>query len=255
MSTALQLLAQYYEAVIESDRIYHEHISSNLTTGADVNDEAQQDSILMKETISLQRQVTQLIAECNLLKQENEKHKQLHKTQIALMESKLENAKKRATKPKSTSPKDGPINTHKVQLLSPISKDKLQGKEIVDSQGVSKIAGALEMAAKQNEGLRHAINKNMPTLFDDDTNDFAENSHEHSNGNSFSHTVREKGKLNKVVLPRDNLPHSSSDTEEPKHSHDRASINEAEGFPKAKQKKRRLIKKRVQTVETDSENP
>ncbi|SCV05664.1 LANO_0H12464g1_1 [Lachancea nothofagi CBS 11611] len=250
MSTVLQLLTNYYEAVIESDRIYHENVNGGRLK-FDSGDVVQKDSMLVKETISLRRQIAQLATECNLLKQENEKHKQLHKTQLALLESKLENARKLAPKPKCTTPDNGEEHRKEVHLLSPINK---KSHEMVLEHGrVSKLSGATKMSpASQNEGLRNAISKNKPTLFDDDTNEFAENSHEAS----FLTSIKDKNKLANIVLPKESIA-SSSDAEDDNNVNDdneRHDANKNRETSRATQKKRRLIKKRIQRADTDSES-
>ncbi|SCU88795.1 LAFA_0E14598g1_1 [Lachancea sp. 'fantastica'] len=253
MSTTLQLLANYYEAVLESERIYYEHTSSSHSPsekyGNHKVETENRDSMLVKETISLQRQIAQSIHECNILKQENERQKQIHKTQIALLESKLENARKNSAKSKEAAPTETTSeNANKVHLLSPLGKEKQQSRTAPEPHNVGK---ALTRAVKNipadaNGGLRQAISKNKGSLFDDDTNDIAENSHEAS----FLTSVKDKFKLADIVLPKENhLPASSSDSE------DKSSAKNVpqDALPSPK-RKRRLIKKRIQSVDTDSEN-
>ncbi|SCV03620.1 LAME_0H11892g1_1 [Lachancea meyersii CBS 8951] len=248
MSTALQLLANYYEAVIESERIYYKYTKGgqpSVKTPGEINDADNRDSMLVKETISLQRQITQSINECNLLKQENERQKQIHKTQIALLESKLENARKSSAKSKEL-PVEKIKRSNKVHLLSPIGKTHPEGNA-PEPRNLSKaMTGALKSSSvDQNGGLRHAINKNKATLFDEDTNEFAENSHDAS----FLSSIKEKDKLADIVLPKEDLTASSSDADD--KSNGKANHLENQQIT---QKKRRLIKKRIQRVDTDSEN-
>ncbi|CUS23455.1 LAQU0S10e00760g1_1 [Lachancea quebecensis] len=239
MSTLLQLLVNYYESVIECERVYYEHVGCSKGQ----QESTQRDSLLVKETISLQRQIAQLTAESNQQKRENERLKQVHKTQLALLESKLENARKH---PKPKTP-DGATRRDKdpksVHLLSPISKKKSEVGE--SSNGIAGAHGT--PSAGQSNGLRQAIYKNKPTLFDEDASEAAENSNEIS----FLTSIKGKDKLANIVLPKDTLD-SSSDLEE--ESNDDANAAKKSPEPEQKQKKRRLTKKRIQRVDSDGEN-
>lgn len=243
MSTLLQLLANYYESVIECERIYYENVKCDRNH----TDLAQRDSLLVKETMSLQRQITQLSSECNMQKRENERIKQLHKTQIALLESKLDNARNNVTKPRTperATHSNRETDTKTVHLLSPISKKTQKIKAGGKDLGAASAADL--SSAGQNNGLRNAIYKNKPTLFDEDSRDLAENSHEVS----FVTSIKDRDKLASIVLPKDSME-SSSDLDD-----DEINKKDVEKSPKVeqKQKKRRLIKKRIQRVDTDSEH-
>ncbi|CEP64257.1 Lrs4p LALA0_S10e06062g [Lachancea lanzarotensis] len=249
MSTSLQLLANYYEAVLESERIYNEHSHDDHPLTKRSVDPENRDSMLVKETISLQRQVAQSIHECNVLKQENERQRQIHKTQIALLESKLDNARKNSAKSKEGALAET-VNggSDKVHLLSPLGKDKQQAKNPPEPRNIGKaLARAVKNApADLNGGLRQAISKNRGTLFDEDTNEMAENSQE----TSFLTSVKDKFKLADIVLPKDNhLSASSGDSDDKVGANPVPQKNQ-----QSPQRKRRLIKKRIQNVDTDSEN-
>ncbi|AAS53009.2 AER329Cp [Eremothecium gossypii ATCC 10895] len=96
MSTALQLLADYYESVIRCEEIYIEFISG---LGPNKTKSGQQSgSVATEETISLKKQIEQLVSDSVKQRQEIEKLRELNKTQRAVLESKLETAKKQVAR-------------------------------------------------------------------------------------------------------------------------------------------------------------
>ncbi|CCD26300.1 uncharacterized protein NDAI_0H01260 [Naumovozyma dairenensis CBS 421] len=119
MSTLLQLMANYYKAVIANEKIYydyliqeHEHdknqseqsISAPLssssfappTTGTITT--ASTTPRMIDETLLLQKQLTTLTAQLQELTKENDHLKELQKSTKSLMETKLNSYKKRLSK-------------------------------------------------------------------------------------------------------------------------------------------------------------
>lgn len=236
MSTLLQLLANYYESVIESERIYYN--STGGETGQQ-NKGINSDSILAKETINLQRQITQLTTDLSLLKRQNDRLKELHKTQKAVLESKLDNAKKTISRLRHVStpePENVEPDKRKFHLLSPIQRcngdgRKLEGANLEHSP-----------ASKQVTRLRHVISNGKQTLFDDDSEDVSNK----TDDIIFVNSLKSKAMLANVVIPNDALSDSDNDQTTSRGTQDNSSAQKA--------KKRKLIRKRIQTAESESES-
>ncbi|SCW02793.1 LAFE_0F14400g1_1 [Lachancea fermentati] len=233
MATIAQLLSIYYESVIECERLYYRHLEAQ--KGHANNDSSE--SLLAKETINLQRQVAQLTADLNIQKRETERIKELHKTQRALFESKLENAKKTISKLKRSGAeieddKDACAENQqaKFHLLSPINRQTSFGN------GNDAVAGT--PSGKQHRGLRHAITNGNPTLFDEDTTDLADKTEEAA----FIESLKSRDKLAEIVLPTSRLSSSGDD------------IQSDKAVTQKPQKKRRLIRKRIERTEMDMES-
>lgn len=144
MATPLQLVSEYYQSVIKSERLLNANVKHNID---------QSDLSLTRENISLRNQVQQLTIDLNLKKQELENSKQLHKTQKALLESKLEHAKNSIKK--LSGEEDTKQDRVKFHLLSPIQHEKAQKYESHPSR------------------LKQVIDQGQATLFDDETDDTA----------------------------------------------------------------------------------
>lgn len=176
MSSALQLVSEYYQSVIKCDRIYFEALDEPQTSS---------ELLLSRENISLRNQVQQLTMEVTLKKEELESAKQIHKTQRALLESKLDNAKstirKLSGRDDSTEPESEKVKFH---LLSPLQS----GKSDVTERRVSK--------------LRHVIDQGKATLFDDETDDTANRTDDVLFVNSLrtNNDIRFQAKAEKVDL-------------------------------------------------------
>ncbi|AGO14126.1 AaceriAER329Cp [[Ashbya] aceris (nom. inval.)] len=172
MSTALQLLADYYESVIRCEEIYIEFISG---LGHNKAESGQQlDVVATEETISLKKQVEQLVSESVKQRQEIEKLREVNKTQRAVLESKLEAARKQVARARSSKnaarmqPEDssGDRVVRKedgagFHLLSPLRRS---GKP--DERRVS--AGAADARAA---GLRRVLDEGNDTIFDGEAED------------------------------------------------------------------------------------
>lgn len=147
MGTPLQLVAEYYQSVIKCEKIFRTNAKQNDLSGL----------MLTRENISLRNQVQQLTLDLQLKKEELDNAKKLHKTQKALLESKLENAKAAVKKQTTQSSESGSeeIERVKFHLLSPIQNERSKSFE------------------KQPSRLRQVIDRNQATLFDDETDDTA----------------------------------------------------------------------------------
>ncbi|SCV01412.1 LAMI_0G11320g1_1 [Lachancea mirantina] len=248
MTTVLQLLAKYYDSVIKSEQIYSDYIRTT-ESGSSVKDA---DSMFIKETISLKHQLAQLITDLNQEKRENERLRELHKTQIAFLESKLDSAKRNISKLKDQNPDtNGDDNNdknskalkrtsgksnetsalaNKFHLLSPINRGSTRSEAMDETDPLPK---------KAPSGLRQAIYNRHQTLFDDDTNDGADKTDEFS----FMNSIKHRGKLAELQIPDGKLPSSSGNDE-----------TELPGPEPEVQKKRKLIRKRIHRDEDTADN-
>ena len=107
MSSVLQLLVDYYKAVLESDRIYNEAIRTD-----PINEEPKEISgniapKIANETLLLQRQLTDLTSQLQDLKRKNEALQEQQKSYKALNESKIAKFKRtiESLKKKNVPPK------------------------------------------------------------------------------------------------------------------------------------------------------
>lgn len=256
MSTLLQLLANYYKSVVESEHIYYDSVnlytspSKGSSTGS-----SEASSRVVEEMLLLQRQVSQLTADIQMVHRENDRLKDVQKTQRALMESKLNNSKKIIEKLKKEKDRDPnnlksssntppPVQLKKREqlnfhLLSPLNARKLEGAAKQDA------IGDIPSSAKRSTRLRQVLNSGHQTLFDDD--ETTENlSGERTDDVVFINSLKYRDKLAKIILPSEGL----SDNEASQEGTSTATtLNRDQGG----QKKRKLARKRIQTVHTDNE--
>lgn len=144
MGTPLQLVAEYYQSVLKCERIFNNNVRQN-----DLSD-----LVLARENISLRNKVQQLSLDLQLKQEELDSAKKLHKTQKALLESKLENTKSNL---KKLSSEAGSEETERVKfhLLSPIQNERTKSFE------------------REPSRLRQVLDRGHMTLFDDETDDTA----------------------------------------------------------------------------------
>lgn len=256
MSTLLQLLANYYRNVLESERIYRENVQlyaspsqDSASTGSDTS------SRVVQEMFLLQRQVSLLTAEIQSLSRENDRLKSLQATHKALMESKLNNSKKLIDKLKkeqldnqkipnkqSRSTPPPPDQSRKTKasfhLLSPLNARKLNGAKFDNTHNTN----------PKTAGLRQVLNGDHRTLFDGDHT--LENlSADRTDDILFMNSIKHKDKLAKVVLPTGAL----SDDEDHHGNKDSKLPKLPVASSKSVTKKRKLARKRIQTVNSDNE--
>ncbi|KAG0671608.1 hypothetical protein C6P45_000099 [Maudiozyma exigua] len=99
MSSVLQLLVDYYKAVLESNRIYNESQQTYITENNKKDDDTRANSgniapKIANETLLLQRQLTDLTSQLQDLKRKNESLQEQQKSYKALSESKIVKFKK-----------------------------------------------------------------------------------------------------------------------------------------------------------------
>ncbi|CDO92070.1 unnamed protein product [Kluyveromyces dobzhanskii CBS 2104] len=147
MGTPLQLVAEYYQSVLKCEKIFNTNAKQNNLS----------DLMLTRENISLRNQLQQLSLDLQVKEKEIENAKRLHKTQKALLETKLASAKAALRKktPQSSESGSDEIERVKFHLLSPIQNERSRSFE------------------KQPSRLRQVIDRNQATLFDDETDDTA----------------------------------------------------------------------------------
>lgn len=258
MSTLLQLLANYYKSVVESEHIYYDNVnlyashSKGSSTGS-----SEPSSRVVEEMLLLQRQVSQLTADIQMIHRENDRLKDVQKTQRALMESKLNNSKKIIEKlkkekdrhpntVKSSSNTPPPIQLKKREqlnfhLLSPLNARKLEGAANQDD------ISDIPTSQKRSTRLRQVLTSGHQTLFDDD--ETTENlSVERTDDVVFINSLKYRDKLAKIILPSEGL----SDNEESQERTSTVTIQDRD-HKQGGQKKRKLARKRIQTVHTDNE--
>lgn len=257
MSTPLQLLANYYRNVQESERIYHENVQLYASPSGDsASASTESSSRVVEEMFLLQRQVSHLTAEIQSLSRENDKLKGLQATHKALMESKLNNSKKiidklrkdqqdnksapskdlRGTPPPTELPKKGQAPFH---LLSPLNMRKIDGAAKHDH-----ISGA----SSKPIGLRQVLTGSHQTLFDGDQT-FENVSADRTDDVLFVNSIKHKDELAKVVLPSEALSEDDDSQVQAKRALPKRTVPSGRGVTK----KRKLIRKRIQTVNSDNE--
>lgn len=237
MSTLLQLLANYYNSVLESERIYHENVACSSSVPCP-SLQREPSPKVEQEMLLLQRQVHQLTSEVQVLHRENDTLKELQKTQRALMESKVNNSKKTIEKLRkqlnepdrkesnNATPPPTQLKKRKLHLLSPLTGRKLEGV------GVSQIS----KNSNGSMGLRRALSSGQHTLFDD--HDIGNQTLDHIADINFIDSIKNREKLLQIELPTNAL----SDNEE------------AQRKPSTKiGKKRRLARKPIQKLNNDSD--
>lgn len=234
----LQLLVNYYESVVTSERIYLQHMNSGslnrpVGNGSGSSGSSNGNGSSEREMLLLQRQVHQLTSELQRQSHENDTLKELQKAQRALMESKLNNCKKTIERLKKQhhgrgvngdaieESGQGELKKREQHLLSPLVGRKLEG--------VSK-----------TKGLRRALTSGQQTLFDDDNDDDdRDGTADRINDVNFVGSIKRAGgkssKLAQAVITSDGI-----------------SDEEGEEKP-SNNKKRKLARKRIQNVSTDSE--
>lgn len=236
MSTLLQLLANYYESVVTSERIYYQSVNRGRFNGQGLSSSNSGGSNSSggseREMLLLQRQVHQLTSELQRQSHENDTLKELQKAQRALMESKLNNCKKTIERLKKQNygksvngneiegNGQGKLKKREQHLLSPLIGRKLEG-------------------VGKTKGLRRALTSGQQTLFDDENDDDdRDGTTDHINDVNFVGSIRragdKSGKLTQAIITSDGI---SYDEEQ----------------EKPQNKKRKLARKRVQNVGTDSE--
>lgn len=237
MSTLLQLLANYYDSVLDNERIYREYVSCS-STNSNVSPQHEPSPRIEQEMLLLQRQVYQLTSEVQVLHRENDTLKELQKAQRSLMETKLNNSKKTIEKLKkqlneqngksssSATPPPTQLRKRELHLLSPLTGRRLEGA------GLEQIP----QAANGSMGLRRALSSGHHTLFDD--NDTGNLTADRIDDVNFVGSIKNKEKLAQIVLPTDELSHSEGAHRKPIRQNGR---------------KRRLTRKRIQKLNTDSE--
>lgn len=257
MSTLVQLLATYYKAVLESERIYYENVNIYASPSTGTNSSGSDSpSRVVEEMFLLQRQVSQLTAEIQSLRRENDNLRSLQATHKALMESKLNNSKKMIEKLKREQRNDQAVPSGKsastpppaklrkrqapFHLLSPMNARKLED---------GKTQGHANEAVSQPNRLRYVLKGGHQTLFDGDQtldNISAERSEEAIFVNSLKH----KDELANIVLPSDGLSDNDGTQPPGKVKKSRPAVA---GVDIAK-RKRKLIRKRIQTANSDNDD-
>lgn len=255
MATLAQLLATYYKAVLESERIYYENVNLYASPSRDTNSSGSESSSrVVEEMFLLQRQVVQLTAEIQSLRRENDDLKALQATHKALMESKLNNSKKMIEKLKreqrlsqvvpsqrssrTPPPADlGKKGRAPFHLLSPLNARKLDN---------TKIQGHNE---PQPTRLRSVLTSSRQTLFDGDLtldNISADGTDEVLFVNSLKH----KDQIANMVLPSDSL----SDDDKPVTHTKQKVLMPSVGDLGVSRRKRKLARKRIQTATSDNDD-
>ncbi|AMD21632.1 HFL224Cp [Eremothecium sinecaudum] len=237
MSTTLQVLANYYESVIQCEQIYSDHIIALQLRDPEAKE--QHELMLTKEAISLKKQMEELVTENVIQQQEIEKLREVNKTQRSVLESKLETAKKQLAKYKeqkngiqnyqenSNSPgksKGRQSRFSRFHLLSPMQRLKSGERR------PNKIAINNRVAQ-----LRQLINEGQKTIFDDTSDDSMNRSDEMV----FIESLKQRS-----MKAKD----SSKDIKE---FDDEGEARESD--ISTQKKKRKLSRKRIETVFTDNE--
>ncbi|QLL30757.1 hypothetical protein HG536_0A05720 [Torulaspora globosa] len=256
MSTLVQLLATYYKAVLESERIYYENVNIYASPSTGTNSSGSDSSSrVVEEMFLLQRQVSQLTAEIQSLRRENDDLKSLQATHKALMESKLNNSKKIIEKLKREQRNDQaaasnesattppPAKLRKKQapfhLLSPMNSRKLDGRTQNNANE----------ATSQPTRLRYVLKGGHQTLFDGDQT--MENlSADRSEEAIFVNSLKHKDELANIVLPSDAL----SDNDGTQAPGKLKKSQPALGGVDVSKRKRKLIRKRIQTANSDNDD-
>ncbi|AET39167.1 Lrs4p Ecym_4088 [Eremothecium cymbalariae DBVPG len=263
MSTALQTLANYYESVIQCERIYSDYIIAQQSI--DPKTKQQHESILTKETISLKKQVEQLITESVSQRQEIDRLRNLNKTQRSLLESKLEAAKKRLARSK-----EGVVNQDE-QVLQ--KQEDLNGRGGNEATGGGSGSGSDGSASNNGAGfhllsplrspggkvkarklngiavhnrvarLRQVINEGRKTMFDEDTDDSANLTDEVMFMETFKRTDAAGNSS-----AGDGQGNTAGNEVHPEDEDDDENM---EGEGSSQLKKRKLSRKRIQTTENE----
>lgn len=256
MSTLLQLLANYYKNVIESQRIYHENVqiyASPLEESGSTGSGSS--SRVAEEMFLLQRQVSHLTAEIQSLSRENDKLRGLQATHKALMESKLNNSRKIIDKLKREQRDYRAAPDRESDSTPPppeLSKKGQAPFHLLSPLNVRKIDGAkhdhIIAASSKPTGLRQVLTGGHQTLFDGDQT--IENlSADRTDDVLFINSIKHKDKLGSVVLPTE--AHSEDEDSQVKAtSKPTLAVTNGKGVTK----KRKLARKRIQTVDSDKED-
>ncbi|QLG72810.1 hypothetical protein HG535_0D05190 [Zygotorulaspora mrakii] len=249
MTTLVQLLANYYKSVVESERIYYENVIRKSVTSDTSDKELREPSPrMLQEMLLLQRQIGQLTVEIQVLRKENDTLKELQKTQRALMESKLNNCKKTIEKLKKNGKDE----------LSEQRNSNLQERDRANFHLLSPLnVRTLDGVSTQNHyansngrptSLRHVITNKQQTLFDGD--DSRENlSADRLEDVAFVNSLKNRGELAKIVLPSDGL--SVNDDSVAKSTS--TSLQSLSGRQLGN-KKKRLARKRIKTGDSESDD-
>ena len=255
MSTTLQLLANYYKSVLENERTYLENVKTKIpekivTESANLESSAR----IGSEILVLQRQLTQLSSDLQMMRHENEQLKESQKHHKASMESKLNTSKKTVEKLRQelierygndesnltidTNKSFSAINTMvknkgRIHLLSPIVNKSPLGRGPVISK-------------TKLHSLRQVISSGKHTLFDDDSDKSEVLSLESSQDVLFVNSLRKNEMLADIILPKDGLSQSSV-----AGSLSPVSCRTEENSGSEQYKKRKLTRKRIQNIESE----
>ncbi|QLQ78320.1 hypothetical protein HG537_0A05670 [Torulaspora globosa] len=249
MSTLVQLLATYYKAVIESERIYYENVNMYASPSTGTNSSGSDSSSrVVEEMFLLQRQVSQLTAEIQSLRRENDNLKSLQATHKALMESKLNNSKKIIEKLKREQRNDqGVASGESASTPPPAKLTKRQAPfHLLSPMNSRKLEDGRSKNHHQPNRLRYVLKGGHQTLFDGDQT--LENlSADRSEEAIFVNSLKHKDELANMVLPSDGL--SDNDGTQPL----KKSRPALAGVDISK-RKRKLIRKRIQTANSDKDD-
>ncbi|EDO17666.1 hypothetical protein Kpol_1004p41 [Vanderwaltozyma polyspora DSM 70294] len=263
MSTTLQLLANYYKSVIEGERIYYENVIGKEERQQSSNDGSTLTKSSGSDTLMLQRQITQLNTDLQVLRHENEQLKEMQKTHRALMESKLKSSKKIIENLKNDLRNNNNTDDQNngEQNTIDINKEELQHSSRISTM-VSKKIG-FQLLSPMNErllrgtgrntdknqlsGLRYVISTGKHTIFDESYQDDTDNSKDDGvDGVLLANPVKNVEKLANLVLPSDALSDgNTSPTPRLSSSHTETS-DRNEHY-----KKRKLARKRIQNLDSD----
>ena len=98
---ALQVVADYYRCVLENERIYYEYQLNRRETVKNSRSEDEfsgserTNALQTDEQLQLQRQVNKLTVDLQSMAHENERLREFQKTQKQILESKIQQLKKR----------------------------------------------------------------------------------------------------------------------------------------------------------------
>ena len=208
MSNVLQLLVDYYKAVLESDRIYNEAIRSDTTSDETKENSGNIAPKIANETLLLQRQLTDLTSQLQDLKRKNESlheqqksYKALNESKIAKFKRTIELLKKRKVSPKKKNKNKKGEENESDDDDQYVTDDNESYKKKFDYHLLSPVAKrGLKRALKISNGNAENSNSNnnnnnnnnkKGTIFDSKKETFSEDDESTDNSmNSPSKTIR-----------------------------------------------------------------
>lgn len=263
-----QLLADYYRSVVENERFYYEYMLSKGHTGGNVAADDQ---------LQLQKQVNKLTVELQSLVHENERLREYQKTQRQVLEAKIQGLKKNVEHLKNnneaSSASSGSVtrSTRRNAPRGAVGKDTDLSKRS-EFHLLSPMSNRVRTRAYKAGGLKEVLKTGKQTIFDDShvmqfdsDSDDDENTLENSIVINNNDALRKK-RGSKVEESMEFTSDNSNDiaflenmkvrdkslnlpSEELSPDEDTQSSNVEQS---GNTKRRRLAKRRIQTMESDN---